>query len=129
VSTQETVTVQKLDEALARLPASPVTGEDIEARAALMARRIELDQSARAAAANSRPQPRGGLVVNVPVNVGTTHLYGRGGRVACSRVAEDGRVVIDLFQDEFKRLLGDRMYGQAWHDANPEALRRLVEIS
>jgi hypothetical protein len=127
--TQETVTLQKLDEALARLPASPVTGEDIEARAALMARRIEVDQSTRAAAANSRPQPRGGLVVNVPVNVGTTHLYGRGGRVACSRVAEDGRVVMDLFPDEFKRVLADRKHGHDWHNANPEALRRLGEIA
>ena len=65
--TQETVTLQKLDEALAQLPASQ---ENLETRAALMARRIEFDQAARAAAANSRPQPRGNLVVNVPDGVG-----------------------------------------------------------
>jgi hypothetical protein len=119
------MTLQELDAALALLPASPKTQEDLEARATLMARRIELDQAARAAAVNSRPKPRGGLVVNVPVNVGATHLYGKGGRVCQSRMTEDGRVVMDLFPDEFKSLLASKKHGHDWHNANPEALRAL----
>ena len=124
--TQETVTLQKLDEALAQLPASQ---ENLETRAALMARRIEFDQAARAAAANSRPQPRGNLVVNVPDGVGISHFFGNGGRVVRSRIADDGRLVLDLFLDEFKNLLASRQHGLDWQIANPEALQRLGEVA
>jgi hypothetical protein len=122
------MTLEKLDEALALLPATPTTDSDLDRRAALMAQRITLDQATRAAAANSRPQPRGGLIVNVPPGVGTSHYYSNRARVAQSRVTEDGRVVLDLFPQEFRTLLSDRRFGQLWHDENPEALSQLAGV-
>ena len=122
------MTLQEIEAALAQLPASPKTDADLDARATLMARRIELDQSIRRAAANSRPQPRGGLIVNVPPGVGTSHYYSNRARVAQSRVTEDGRVVLDLFPQEFRTLLSDRRFGQLWHDENPEALSQLAGV-
>ena len=134
------MTLEELDVALAQLPASPKTDKDLDARAVLMARRIELDQAAKAtAAANSRPQPRGNLVVNVPPGVGTSHYYSNinatnraagsaWGRVVVSRVTEDGRVVLDLFPQEFKDLLGDKKFGKLWHDYNPDALHSLSRL-
>lgn len=118
-------TVEDLDAALLRLPATPKTDEDLNARAALMARRIELDQAAKATAeANRQPRPRGNLVVNVPTATGTTNYYSHKGRIAQSRMAEDGRVVLDLFVDEFKSLLMGRD-GLIWQNCNPEVMRAL----
>lgn len=121
-------TLQELDDALAQLPASPRTDADLEARATLMARRIDLANSARAVrdAAAGRQPPRGNLVVNVPAGVDTSHYYGRDGRVAVARIAEDGRAVLDLFLGEFKQLLMDRKHGLDWQNANPEILREAV---
>ena len=61
----------------------------------------------------------------VPKN-GPTHVYSKEGRVFCSRINDDGRVVIDLRPDVFRSLLADRTMGLGWHDANPEALRQLA---
>jgi hypothetical protein len=124
-----------IDARLAELPATPVTDADLDARAALMRRRIEIDQAAKATAeANSRPQPRGSLVVNVPPGVGTSHYYSNAttraagsawGRVVQSRVTEKGGVVLDLFPQEFRELLGEKKFGQLWHNHNPEAVHAL----
>jgi hypothetical protein len=123
------MTLEELDAALLLLPRSPVTQEDIEARAMLTRRRHELAVAARdAAAASNRHQPVGNFVVSVPAGIGVTHFYGKGGRVVCSRMTEEG-VVLDLFPDEFKTLLADGKHGLAWHNANPEALRRLCGVS
>jgi hypothetical protein len=119
-------TLQDLDAALARLPATPVTDQDLDARAALMARRIELSQAAKATAeANRQPKPRGNLVISVPAGVGTSHYYSDRGRVAQSRVTEAGAVVLDLFVGEFKALLSSRD-GLLWQNANPDAMRALA---
>jgi hypothetical protein len=122
------MTLQEIDAALAQLPASPKTDADLDARATLMTRRIELDQSIRRAAANSRPQPQGDLVVNVPAGAGISHLYGRNGRVVRSRLTEDGRLVLDLSMQEFKHLLMSRQ-GFEWERSNPDAMRRLGEVA
>jgi hypothetical protein len=129
-----------LDARLAELPATPITDSDLEERATLMRRRIEIDQAAKATAqANRYPQPRGSLVVYVPPEAGTSHYYSNQnatnrtagsawGRVVQSRVAEDGRVVLDLFPQEFKDLLGDKKFGQLWHDYNSDALHSLSQL-
>jgi hypothetical protein len=122
MSTQETAALQKLDEELARLPASPTTDHDFDRRAELMAKRVQLDWAIRNAAANSRPQPRGNLEINVPNGSGLTHYYGTGGRVVCARVAGDGRLILDLFQAEFRSLLSGAN-GLAWQACNPDVLR------
>jgi hypothetical protein len=123
-----TLELEKLDQELARLPASPVTDEDLQARATLMAKRIELDQSIRrAAAAKSRPQQQGNLVVNVPPGVGISHFYGRSGRVVSARATENG-LVLDLFVDEFKTLLMSRVNGLDWNNANPAALAQIAQV-
>jgi hypothetical protein len=118
-------TLAELDTELARLPATPITDEDLDARARLTGRRIELIIAAKdVAEAIARPKPRGSLVVYVPENVGISHYYSNtGNRVALSRVTDDGRVVIDLFPAEFKSLLADRQYGLSWESANHEALQ------
>jgi hypothetical protein len=91
-----------------------------------MKRRIELVQAARAIAdADSRPKPRGNLVVYVPASVGCSHYYGERGRVVQARVTEDKQIVLDLFPAEFRSLLGDRHHGLAWQNCNPEAVRAL----
>jgi hypothetical protein len=100
------------------------TDADLEARHRLMVQRIELDQAARHAAANSRPQPRGNLMIYVPPSMGSTTYYGPTGRSAQARVADNGRLVIDLFVGEFKSLLMGRD-GLHWHNSNPEAVRAL----
>jgi hypothetical protein len=123
-----TFELQKLDEEISRIPASPVTDHDFDLRAKLMARRGQLDQQIRAAAAaaaNSRHQRHGNLVVNVPDGAGISHFFGTGGRVCQARMTEDGRVVLDLFLDEFRTLLSDRHHGLAWQKANPEAVRQM----
>jgi hypothetical protein len=124
-------TIQDIDAALMLLPATPKTDEELEARATLMRRRGDLENAARAEAAASRQKqrPRGDLVINVPRGVGISHLYGQRGRVCCSRLTEDGRLVMDLFVDEFRILLSDRTHGLAWHNANGEALQRLGEMA
>jgi hypothetical protein len=57
---------------------------------------------------------------------GPSHVYDRQGRVYQSRMADDGRVIIDLLPEVFRTLLSDRKMGLAWHDANPEALAVLA---
>jgi hypothetical protein len=119
-----TTELQKLDDEIAGIPTSPKTDEDFDRRAELMARRIQLDQAIRAAAANSRPQPCGNLVVNVPDGVGLSHYYGSGGRVCQIRMTEDGRAVLDLFQAEFKDLLMSAN-GLAWQACNSDVMHSL----
>jgi hypothetical protein len=132
-----TYELNTIDARLAELPATPITDSDLEERARLMARRIALDQAAKAESQASKyPQPRGSLVVYVPPEAGTSHYYSNQnatnrtagsawGRVVQSRVAEDGRVVLDLFPQEFRDLLGDKRFGQLWHNYNPEAVHAL----
>ncbi len=125
------MTLEDIDKELARLPATPKTDDDLNARAALMARRIEIDQAAKVVrdAASGRQPARGGIQVTIPDGLGLSHFFGTNGRVATARVAEDGRRVLDLFVHEFRTLLGDRQYGLDWHNCNPEALRQLAELS
>jgi hypothetical protein len=119
------MTLEDLDAELARLPATPKTDEDLDARAALMKRRIELDQAQRATAeAASRPKPKGNLAIFVPAAVGTSTYYSDRGRVAHARVAECGRFVLDLYPVEFRSLLMGRD-GLHWHNSNPDAVRAL----
>jgi hypothetical protein len=120
------MTLEDIDAELALLPATPVTDADLNARAALMSQRITLDQAAKATAeADRQPKPRGNLVIRVPAGAGTSHYFSERGRVAQSRVTDDGCVVIDLFPAEFRQLLMDKRFGRDWHDNNPEALRAL----
>jgi hypothetical protein len=121
-------TLQDIDAALLRLPATPKTDEDLEARHRLMVRRIELDQAQRAKAAADRlPKQRGNLVVFVPDGFGISHYHGAGGRVVQSRVEGDC-VVLDLFPAEFRTLLADRSHGLAWLKANEESVVALGQL-
>jgi len=121
------MTLEDIDRELARLPATPKTDADLDARAALMARRIQIDQAAKVAAdANSRPKPRGNLTVNVPPSMGVSNYYSAQGRSAQSRTTDDGRLVIDLFAGEFKSLLMGRD-GLEWQNANHELLALIAQ--
>jgi hypothetical protein len=116
------MTLEDIDIELARLPTTPTTDVDLNSRATLMARRIELSQGAKATAeANRQHKPIGNLIVNVPQSLGISNYYGERGRTTQSRVTEDGKVVLDLFEGEFKTLLMGR-HGLEWQTANPDLL-------
>jgi hypothetical protein len=120
---QLVVDVAKIDRLLAKsLP--------IEWRAKLMARRGELENAARAVreAVTGRQPATGGLEVVVPPDVGISHLIGIGGRVCCSRLKDDGRLVFDLFPHELRSLLGDKKHGLLWERSNSEAIRQLGQM-
>jgi hypothetical protein len=112
------MTLDELDAALALIPATPKTDADLDARATLTARRIELDQAARAAAAEASrpPKPRGNLTVTIPAKLGISHFSSNTGRVVQAR-SEGGRTVLDLFAPEFAALrMGPQ--GLLWEQAN-----------
>jgi hypothetical protein len=120
------MTLEDIDAELALLPATPVTDADLDARATLMARRIELDQATRATAAeNSRPKLRGNLVISIPDGLALTNFYGERGRVCQVRMTEDGHKVLDLFVGEFKNLLMGAD-GLLFQNCNPDAMSHLA---
>jgi hypothetical protein len=116
---------------MARIEAALMRSLPLDWRARLTMRRGELEQAAKAVrdAAAGRQPPKGNIVVVVPTSVGISHLYGAQGRIVCSRVADDGQLVLDLFMHEFKNLLADRRDGLAWHNSNPEAVRQMGELA
>jgi hypothetical protein len=95
-------------------------------RGRLQRRAIELENAARAVrdATAGRQPPTGNLVVNVPASVGSTQFYGRDGRVAVPR-NQDGRIVLDLYEGEFRILLANRQHGLDWQNANPTLLAEI----
>jgi len=121
--TTTTITIDALENQLAELRAAEVVEAD--ARAAIIMRKSEAEQAARAASFEaSRPKLRGNLVVNVPDDNGLSHFYGERGRVCQVRMTEDGRKVLDLFFGEFKTLLMGQD-GLSWQNCNPDAMRSL----
>jgi hypothetical protein len=116
------MTLNEIDLALAAIPATPKTDADLDARATLTARRMEIEQAQRAAAAEATrpPKPRGNLIVNIPAKLGITDFISNNGRVAKARV-EGGRAVLDLFQPEFTTLLTGPQ-GLLWQRDNEDLL-------
>jgi hypothetical protein len=115
------MTLQELDAALALIPATPKTDADLDARATLTARRIELDQAEKATAAAARlPKLKGNLVVTIPAKLGISHFSSNVGRVVQARI-EGGRPVLDLFAPEFAALrMGPQ--GLLWEQANSDLM-------
>jgi hypothetical protein len=108
-------TVDQIDAAMLLLPASPVTGEDIEARATLMKRRCELDQAERAPA--PRKEPPTGFTIVVPPNMGLSDIIDTAsGRTYKARIL-DGKLVVDATPQIFKMLLAGA-HGKDWEQAN-----------
>jgi hypothetical protein len=99
-------------------------------RGRLIARKIELDNAARAVAdaARGRPPQRGNLVVVVPPGIGISHFHGQEGRVVSART-QDGQTVLDLFAAEFRSLLSSRQHGLAWQAANPNLLAEIAQVA
>jgi hypothetical protein len=115
-------TLEEIDAALAKIPATPVTDADFDERSRLMAQRCELEQAekAAAAAANSKPKPRGNLIVTIPAKLGISHFSSNTGRVVQAR-SEGGRTVLDLFAPEFAALrMGPQ--GLLWEQANSDLM-------
>jgi hypothetical protein len=67
------------------------------------------------------------IEVNVPTG-GATTVIDQDGRQYHAHAIDGGRVVINLLPREVRALLRGRD-GKPWHDANPEALRRLAEFA
>jgi hypothetical protein len=85
---------------------------DIDRRAELMARRITLDQAARAAP--PRPAANTGFTVVVPESLGLTDIVDEAGRRFQTRFV-DGRRVIDMMPSTFRALL-QGPHGKLWSD-------------
>lgn len=115
-------TIAEIDAALMRLPASPVTGEDIDAMAALMWRRAKLESEARAAAARPK-ELTGNLLVVVPDDnisqIQTIH-----GRLINVEIV-DGKRVVRLFPAEFRNLLTGGRNSLDWQRANESLLSQI----
>jgi hypothetical protein len=90
---------------------------ELEERAALMGRRITLDQIARAPA--PRAEPLTGFSVVVPPNMGLSDIVDGNGRQYKVRVDDDGRVVVDITPGVFKILLMGSS-GLDWERANAD---------
>ena len=115
------MTLEEIDTELMRLPASPTTSEDIEARAELMLKRFEVEAAAREAAASraaaERKQTWGLPLVNVPAGIDCV-ITPNGRSVVVDVV--DGRRVMRLTADEMRHLsIGNPM----WTELNPELAR------
>ena len=115
--------LEQIDAALAAMPASPTTDEDIEARAALAWKRGELISAALTDAARPHVRP-GNLMVNVPEGVSCVcTMHG------VTRVTEtvDGCQIIRMTAGEFRSLIGGAT-GGAWAAANAHILAQLAEL-
>jgi hypothetical protein len=99
--------VADLDAALLR-PCS------MELRAELMARRITLDQAARAAP--PRAEPPTGFTIHIPPNLGISDIVDQSGRRFQTRMVGDRRV-IDITPAVFRSLLAGP-HGEDWRVAN-----------
>jgi hypothetical protein len=118
-------TLEEIDGELALLPASPTTDADISSRAALMVARIEMINAARQAAAAPKPQT-GGIVINVPPNIGA--LQTSDGKIRNVEIVDDRRIVRLSGWADFIALLRGRE-GLEWQNLNSEpggAIERLA---
>ena len=116
-------TLEQIDAELAKLPASPKTDHDIQARAALMQKRYELENQQRKANAQaSRPKPQ--IIVNAIEEFGCLHAAD--GEFYYPEIAEDGRRIVRLRHwGDFLGLLRGRD-GIRWQSINSEALQQLA---
>jgi hypothetical protein len=114
-------TIEEIDEALRRLPASPETSADVEARANLMQRRFDVQAATRNAAVESAAAAKNrqwGLpLVNVPGDLNCI-VTGSGRNVIVDIV--DGRRVAQLTRDEVIQL---SVTNDAWLNLNPGLAR------
>src|ERR1700680_3131928 len=116
--------IEQIDDALKRLPATPTNDEDLIERADLMRRRLDLESAQRQAARHRLPAP-GSLVVNVPDD--TSVLYTRSGIMRYVEII-DGKRAIRMHAAELKELIGDRTKGAAWGAANAALLQSMEEV-
>jgi hypothetical protein len=111
------MTLEEIDAALMRLPASPTTPEDIEARHVMMVKRFAVHDAARKAAAEraaAEKRKQWGLpLVNVPGDIDCVMLPGR--TILVDIV--DGRRVAQLTMGELRHL---SISNQTWLNINPE---------
>lgn len=110
------MTLEEVDDALTRLPTSPVTGEDIEARAALTWKRNELEVAAREAeacrTAADRRNAWGLPLANVPGDISC--VITAAGRTVYAEIV-DGRRVMRLAPAEVRHL---SISNQSWGELN-----------
>jgi hypothetical protein len=117
------LTLEEIDAELMRLPASPTTPEDTEARAAMMQRRFDVEAGAlRAAAERAAAEKKkawGLPLVNVPGDLSCVMLPN--GRTVFADFV-DGRRVMQLLPGDLLLL---SVGNQAWLDLNPDLARTL----
>jgi hypothetical protein len=99
-----------------------------EWRAALVTRRIDLENAKRAVAdaMAGRPPRTGGLTVAIPDGMGISHFVAGDGRTVVARI-ENGRVVLDLFRSEYMALISGPN-GQAWQACNEAVTAQLANL-
>jgi hypothetical protein len=112
------MTLEEIDSALARLPASPVTGEEVGKRADLMIKRFAALDAAREVVACRDAAERnrywGFPLANVPDDVHCVMFDN--GRIVYSEIV-DGRRVIKLTPNELRLL---SMSNTAWAQLNAD---------
>jgi succinyl-CoA synthetase beta subunit len=117
------MTLQEIDQELMRLPASPTTPEDTEARHLLMVKRFEVQAAARKAAAEraaAEKKRQWGLpLVNVPGDISCLSLPN--GRIVYTDIV-DGRRVAQLTAGDLLQL---SISNDAWLRLNPDLARSL----
>ena len=112
-----TMTLSEINTALLRLPASPITPEDVEARATLTIKKFELEAAEREAAhcrdVAERKKGWGLPLAKVPGSVSTI-IFDGGRTVTVDEV--DGQLVAKLTPGELRRL---SVANPAWTMLNP----------
>ena len=115
--------VEKFDSILLRkLP--------LEVRAELAARRLTIlnDQTAAIAAAVAKQRFAGAaLAVVIPPELGITHHFGIDNRPVMARATDDGRMVLDLFLQEYVTLIRQKANGALWERYNGAVTRQIAE--
>lgn len=64
------------------------------------------------------------MILNVPENIGLSHIYSLDGSAHQTKI-QDGVLVIDVPPNIFRALLAGAQ-GKLWHDLNGDALRLLA---
>jgi hypothetical protein len=117
------MTLEEIDAALAALPASPVTRDQILERAALMRRRIELVDVARRPEAMP-PVPH---EIAVVTPAGISCILTAADKVLYAEFI-DGRPAIKMGWPDFSRLVRSPNGGHLWANANPGLLQQLQTL-
>jgi len=123
------MSTSEIESALLRLPVTPSNDEDLLERAALTWRRLEIENAARVALQNQKPQRTDLVEVTVPPGCATCLQSLDGSCYFYAEESESGQIVIKMPWAEFRALAmsipnGGGYSGGVWADLNPHLIDR-----